>query len=40
MKTIQNNQCPNCWGFQEYDNKQTDNKICNCNNNKIKQQQQ
>ncbi len=30
MKTEQNIQCPNCWGFQEYDEKQPDNKICDC----------
>ncbi len=30
MKTTENKQCPNCWGFQEYDEKQPDNKICDC----------
>ena len=23
--TTENNQCPNCWGFQEYDEMQPDN---------------
>lgn len=27
-----NKQCPNCWGYQEYDEKQPDNKLCNCKN--------
>ncbi len=30
MKKIQSTQCPNCWGFQEYDEAQPDNKICDC----------
>lgn len=30
MNAIENKQCPNCWGFQEYDEKQPDNKLCDC----------
>ena len=30
MKTIENNQCPNCWGYQEYDENYPDNKLCKC----------
>ncbi|RLJ63168.1 hypothetical protein CLV86_1702 [Lacinutrix venerupis] len=30
MSEAQNTQCPNCWGFQEYDEAQPDNKICDC----------
>ena len=29
MKT-ENTQCPNCWGYQRYDEQQPDNKICDC----------
>ena len=32
MKTTESNQCPNCWGYQEYDEVQPDNKICECKN--------
>ncbi len=30
MNTTENNQCPNCWGYQSYDETQPDNKICEC----------
>lgn len=28
--TTENKQCPNCWGYQEYDETQPDNLICKC----------
>ena len=30
MKATENKQCPNCWGYQEYDETLPDNKICEC----------
>lgn len=30
MKTTEMNQCPNCWGYQTYDEKQPDNLLCEC----------
>lgn len=34
MKHVaQENQCPNCWGYQQYDEKQPDNILCNCPKN-------
>lgn len=32
METIENNQCPNCWGYQTYDNEQQNNQSCECKN--------
>ena len=31
MKKTQNYQCPNCWGYQEYDEQFPEREICNCN---------
>ena len=34
--TIKNTQCPNCWGYQEYDEQFPEREICTCkieNNN-------
>ena len=33
MKTIQNIQCPNCWGYQEYDENYPDRNLCECKTN-------
>ena len=30
MNTTENKQCPNCWGFQEYDEINPENIICDC----------
>ena len=30
MKTEQNNICPNCWGFQEYDEAQLGKQLYKC----------
>lgn len=30
MEKLAENQCPNCWGFQEYDEKKPEQKICEC----------
>lgn len=30
MKATQNNQYPNCWGYQEYDEQFPDREMCNC----------
>lgn len=30
MKATENNQCPNCWGFQEYDEQNPEQQICEC----------
>lgn len=29
--TTENNQCPNCWGYQEFDEKHPEQKLCECN---------
>lgn len=26
----ENNQCPNCWGYQEYDDQFPEREMCNC----------
>lgn len=26
----ENNQCPNCWGYQEYDEKHPERQLCEC----------
>ena len=30
METLKTNQCPNCWGYQEYDEKHPDRELCHC----------
>ncbi|CAL2102331.1 hypothetical protein T190130A13A_20083 [Tenacibaculum sp. 190130A14a] len=30
MKEQINIQCPNCWGYQEYDEQFSDRELCNC----------
>ena len=30
MKAIENYQCPNCWGYQVYDEKQPELTLCEC----------
>lgn len=30
MNTIQNTQCPNCWGYQEYDDNYPERELCTC----------
>jgi hypothetical protein len=30
MKTIEQTQCPNCWGYQVYDEEQPDQELCTC----------
>ena len=30
MKTKQNTQCPNCWGYQEYNEIYPDRILCEC----------
>ena len=32
MKTTGVDQCPNCWGYQEYSEQFSDREMCNCNN--------
>ena len=34
MKTTENYQCPNCWGYQTYDEQNLTEQICNCNTEK------
>lgn len=34
MKTTENNQCPNCWGYQEYNEQFPEREICNCEETK------
>jgi len=29
-----NTQCPNCWGYQVYDEKHPERQVCNCNKDK------
>lgn len=29
MKTTEQTHCPNCWGYQTYDEQQTNQAICN-----------
>ncbi len=31
MKTIEQTQCPNCWGYQTYDEQNPEQQICTCN---------
>lgn len=33
MNTIQKNQCPNCWGYQEYEEAFPDRELCECKTN-------
>ena len=30
MKTIENTQCPNCWGYQTYDEQNPEQQLCEC----------
>jgi hypothetical protein len=30
MEAIEKNQCPNCWGYQVYNEKQPQQKMCEC----------
>lgn len=30
MKTIENKQCPNCWGYQTYDEQNLEQQLCEC----------
>ncbi len=30
MKTIENTQCPNCWGYQTYDEQKPEQQLCTC----------
>jgi hypothetical protein len=30
MKTIKNVQCPNCWGYQTYDEQNPNQQLCEC----------
>ena len=30
MKTTENKQCPNCWGYQEYDEDYSERQLCDC----------
>lgn len=30
MNTTQNTQCPNCWGYQEYDSDYPERELCTC----------
>lgn len=30
MNTAQYTQCPNCWGYQEYDNDYPERELCTC----------
>jgi hypothetical protein len=30
METINDGQCPNCWGYQEYDEKYPERQLCQC----------
>ena len=30
MKTIENEQCPNCWGYQTYDEQNPEQQLCTC----------
>lgn len=32
MQAEQNNQCPNCWGYQEYDKIYPERQLCECKN--------
>lgn len=32
MKKEEIYQCPNCWGYQEYDEKYPERKLCECKN--------
>ncbi len=32
MKDTQNYTCPNCWGYQEYDEQYPERQICECKN--------
>lgn len=30
MKTLEEYQCPNCWGYQEYNEQLPDREMCKC----------
>jgi len=30
METIEEGQCPNCWGYQVYDEKNPERELCQC----------
>ena len=30
MKTTENKQCPNCWGYQTYDEQTAEQQLCEC----------
>ncbi len=30
MKTTENYQCPNCWGYQTYDEQNPEQELCTC----------
>jgi hypothetical protein len=30
MEATKNYQCPNCWGYQEYDTKNPEQQLCEC----------
>lgn len=30
MKTIESAQCPNCWGYQTYDEQNPEQQLCTC----------
>ena len=32
MREQTNIQCPNCWGYQEYDEQFPERELCNCKN--------
>jgi len=32
MKTTENKPCPNCWGYQEYDENYPERQLCECKN--------
>ncbi len=34
MKTKENYQCPNCWGYQTYDEQNPERELCSCNQTK------
>lgn len=30
METVKKGQCPNCWGYQEYDENYPERQMCQC----------
>lgn len=34
MSSIQQEQCPNCWGYQEYDEAYPNRELCTCKKEK------